>query len=128
MDITQHVHQTQRIDGEHEHEQDGHEAETVVNHKLRQGSTGQAEQIAYRLAVSDAVSVRHGQQVLVVRTGKEETDIRQQGYNGKSEHQNTDDHTCLTGSDESFERLPRTTLLHFDGSLSGWFQAYISRF
>ena len=60
MDITEHVHQTQRIDGEHEHEQDRHEAETVVNHKLRQGSTGQAQQISNGLAVSDAVSVAHG--------------------------------------------------------------------
>ena len=122
------MHQTQGIDTYHERQQDGHEAETAVDHELRQPCSGQTQEVADTLAVGQAVRTVQGQDRLIGGAGEKKTDIRQGGDEGKSEQQDTDDHTCLTGLKEALNGFPQVRFLHADGSFGRTLVRYTLRF
>ena len=117
MNILEHMHQTKRIDRDHENQQNAHETETAVNHELRQMGTRETEQITHRLAVCQTIRMIHRQYRLIIRAGKKETDIGEQGDDRKGQEQHAEDHPRTAILNELRNRLPPVSLLYADSSL-----------
>ena len=74
--------------------------------------TRQTQYVLYRLAMRDPLGVVEGQYRLIVGTGKQETDIGQQGHYGQGKQQDTDDHSRLACHKEMLGGLPPVHFLH----------------
>ena len=83
--IAEHMHDTQAVDADHQDEQQARKSETAVYQKMRQIGSGQTQHIAYCLAVRYTLRATQRQDILVIRTGKKEADIREQCEDGEHE-------------------------------------------
>ena len=117
MNILEHMHQTKRIDRDHEDQQNAHKTETAVNHKLRQMGTWETEQITHCLAVCQTIRMIHRQYRLIIRAGKKETDISEQRDDRKGQEQHAEDHPRTAIPDKLLNSLPPVGFLHPDSSL-----------
>ena len=68
--IPEHVHQPQRIDSEHENEQDGDETEAAVDHELREHRARQTEHVADGFTIRQTSGPIETENVLIVGAGE----------------------------------------------------------
>ena len=64
--IPKNMHQPQSVNSDHQHQQHAHKTERAIDHKMRQASTRQPQQITYRLAVLYASRMIQRQDRLIV--------------------------------------------------------------